>query len=80
MTNVLVLGDCASNGNSCLTKEITGKHIEKVEYSLAWNLAHRKQIVLWFFKTTKANRKKIDYDKIDHTAIEYMQEKEYNVA
>ena len=76
MINVLVLGDCSSNGINVLAQQIIGTDKGFIEYNIAWDIKNHKSIVRWYLDSTKGKREKNSFDNIVRTAHEYLKKKE----
>tara|TARA_B100001115_G_scaffold157981_1_gene130791 strand:+ start:385 stop:1182 length:798 start_codon:yes stop_codon:yes gene_type:complete len=80
MINVLVLGDCSSNGINVLAQQIIGTDKGFIEYNIAWDIKNHKSIVRWYLDSTKGKREKNSFDNIVRTAHEYLKKKEIQKA
>jgi hypothetical protein len=79
--NVLLLGDCASDGSNCLNKQIIGEDSLSTEYNLSWYKKYHKLITLWYLRETKSKRQRIsDLNDIGDNALNYLHDKELEMS
>jgi len=80
--NVLVLGDCASNGNNALGHLVYDNPHAVLTFSLQY---HKKfdDIVRWFLRERKNGKfldKKISIKNLNHVALKTLREEEKNIS
>lgn len=79
--NLVILGDCASNGTNCIASEVTGNKDIRVSYSLQYHNQH-SDILKWYLKKRKEGKytNPISMQLLQHESLKAYKQREMEVS